>query len=89
MAAREYNMNNPALPVLTSAVLRELQTARPELADDCARALRRCRNTRSELAMKLGMRVEWIPAAPLEPGYARSGRWTDATGAGKITHSNR
>lgn len=76
-------------PVLTNSMIRDASIARPELADDCARALRGCRNTRAELAYKLGARVEFIPAAPLEPGYARSGRWTDATGAGKVSRSNK
>lgn len=80
---------NSTAPVLTDSMIRDASIARPELADDCARALRGCRNTRAELAHKLGARVEFIPAAPLEPGYARSGRWTDRTGAGLLSRSNR
>lgn len=73
---------------LTSSMLRDLQIARPELADDCKRALRGCHSTQAELAHVLGVRAVRIPA-PLVPGYARSGRWTDATGAGKVSYSNR
>ena len=52
---------NTAAPVLTDSMIRDLAVTRPDLADDCTRALRGCRNTRNELAYKVGARVPYTP----------------------------